>query len=51
MPRCRLRTHAPRASVVSLCHRGLSPNRARASPAETGSEDKEGGLEAAWAGR
>lgn len=49
MPNAAGSGHTPRGPLwFTLCHRGLSADRARASPAETGSEDKEGGLEAAW---
>ena len=38
--------HTPRGPLwFTLCHRGLSTDRAGASPAETGSEGKEGGPE------
>lgn len=49
MPNAAGSGHMPRGPLwFTLCHRGLSANRARASLAETGSEDKEGGLEAVW---
>lgn len=46
MPSAASSGHTPRGPLwFTLCHRGLSTNRAGASPAETGSEDKEGGPE------
>ena len=46
MPNAAGSRHTPRGPLwFTLCHRGLSADRAGASPAEARSEDKEGGPE------